>query len=67
MTVKELKRVLKELTSYLNEHDDDEKIKMVSNTYFLGDCHYFLGVSGYEGGYINLEDLFEDEDEEDDY
>ena len=64
MTVKELKRVLKELTNYLNEHDDDEKIKMVSNTYFLGDCHYFLGVSGYEGGYINLEDLFEDEEED---
>ena len=66
MTVKSLRMKLQRFLNNLEGYDDDTEVKMVSNTYFLGDCSYFLGVSGYDGGYINLEDPV-DEDEEEDY
>ena len=44
---------------------------MVTNTYFLGSCSYFMGVSGYDGGYFaipNVEvqekDEYDEEEEE---
>ena len=47
-------------------YDDDDKIRMVSNTYFLGNANMFLGIAGYNGGYINLSNIeTEDDDEED--
>ena len=65
MTVKSLRMKLNRFLNILEGYDDEAEVKMVSNTYFLGDCSYFLGVSGYDGGYINLEDpVDEDEDEE---
>ena len=65
MTVKKLRKVLESVLRDLNNYDDDAEVKMVSNTYFLGDCRYFLGVAGYDGGYINLDEPVEDDEEED--
>lgn len=70
MTVKEVRRYLERALDRMNDFDEDDKIVMVSNTYHLGDCHVFLGVSGFDGGYINLEypeidEDYYDEDEED--
>lgn len=63
MTVKEIRRYLERALDKMSDFDEDDKIVMVTNTYHLGDCHVFLGVSGFDGGYINLE---EPEIEEDD-
>ena len=67
MTIKELKELLEEKLEILEQYDEDKKIRLVSNTYFLGDTKYFLGVAGYNGGYLALDDLEEkiEEDEED--
>lgn len=70
MTVKQLKELLQEKLDILEEYDDDLEVKMVGNTYFLGGAREFLGIAGYNGGYINLEWLEEqivtnsDEDDE---
>ena len=60
-----VRRILQLTLDRLDAIDDcgkeDIDIKTVSNTYFLGGCNYFLGVSGYDGGYINL-DVLETED-----
>ncbi len=62
MNVSELKEILNNALNTLKKYDDDKHVRMVTNTYFLGDCWYFLGVSGCEGGYIDLDDPV-DEDE----
>ena len=68
MTVGKLKRVLQSTLDELDNYDDEQEVKMVSNTYFLGNPQYFLGVAGYDGGYISFDNLVEDdEDEEDDW
>lgn len=69
MTVKELRDILQDKLDILEGYEDDQKVKMESNTYFLGGAHTFLGIAGYDGGYINLAHLEEqiedlDEDEE---
>ena len=60
-----IRRILQLTLDRLDAIDDcgkeDIDIKTVSNTYFLGSCNYFLGISGYDGGYINL-DVLETED-----
>lgn len=69
MTVRDLKELLEEKLEILEQYEDDDKIKMVTNTYFLGGASQFLGISGYNGGYISLSALEEyiDTDEEEDY
>ena len=64
MKVNELREKLKQALNILDDYDDDQKVKMVTNTYFLGGCRTFLGISGYNGGYINLEDPVEDNEED---
>lgn len=59
MTVGELKNVLQDVLEQLEDFEDDSNIKLVSNTYFLGNAHYFLGVSGYDGGYLSLDSISE--------
>lgn len=61
ITAERLRRVLEEAIERLEDFEDEAQIETVSNTYFLGDCRYFLGVSGYDGGYVNLDDLREEE------
>lgn len=68
MKVYELKQQLANYLEILEDYDDELKIKLEPNTYFLGHPTYFLGVAGYDGGYLNLDDLEENiitkEDEE---
>ena len=70
MKVKELKEKLQSVIDDLEQnYDDEQKVKMVTNTYFLGHASLFLGIAGYDGGYVNLRDIEtedEDESEEDD-
>ena len=66
-----LRSILQDALDRLSEIDDGGEesvpIAMVSNTYFLGDCSAFLGVSGYNGGYVNLDRInLEGEEEEGD-
>lgn len=65
ITVKDLKEKLQNVIDDLEQnYDDEQKIRMVSNTYFLGNANMFLGIAGYNGGYINLSDIETEEDED---
>lgn len=66
MTVKKLRKILEDTLRDLDCYDDDQEVKMVSNTYFLGNPRYFLGVSGYDGGYISFDEPVEDDEEDED-
>lgn len=63
MTIKELKEILNDLQNELDNYDDEKKVRVVSNTYFLGYSKYFLGIAGSYGGYINFDRLTDDEGE----
>lgn len=67
MTVKELKDLLSSILDNLDNYDDNDEIRKETNTYFLNGAKYFLGISGYNGGYIDLSNIKIDEDEEEDY
>lgn len=68
ITVKDLKEKLQSVIEDLEQnYDDEQKIRMVSNTYFLGHPNMFLGIAGYNGGYINLSDIETEEDDEEEY
>lgn len=62
--VSRLKDILQTALNELDNYEDDQKISLVSNTYFLGHANYFIGISGYDGGYLDLNNI-EVEDEED--
>lgn len=71
MKVKELKEMLQEYVYILKQYEDNDEINMVTNTYFLSNNRVFLGMSGYNGGYISLANLEEEiitgeEDDDDD-
>ena len=56
-------KTVKDLKKYLEEnYDDNEIINIVSNTYFLGHCSCFLGIAGYNGGFINLDNPTDSEE-----
>lgn len=59
MKVGELKELLNNWLDTLEQYEDEDNIKMEGNTYFLGGARYFLGISGYDGGYVNLSCLEE--------
>jgi hypothetical protein len=68
ITVRNLKNKLENVLSQLDDLEDDQKINLVSNTYFLGHPRLFLGIAGYEGGYLALdciEDSLADKDDDD--
>ena len=64
MTVKELKDLLSSILDNLDNYDDNDEVKKETNTYFLKGTKYFLGIAGYNGGYIDLANIKIDEDEE---
>ena len=70
MKVQKLKELLQNYLDILEQYEDNDEIKMVTNTYFLSDNRVFLGMAGYDGGYISLSNLEEEiitGDEEDEY
>ena len=65
ITVKNLKEKLQSVIDDLEQnYDNEQKVRMVSNTYFLGHPNMFLGIAGRDGGYINLHDIETEDAEE---
>ena len=64
MTVKELKDLLSSILDNLDNYDDNDEVKKETNTYFLKGTKYFLGIAGYNGGYIDLANINIDKDDE---
>lgn len=66
--VKYLKEKLQNAIDALEDLNDEDNIHLEPNTYFLHGANNFLGISGYDGGYLDLdriEEAVEDEDNED--
>ena len=68
MKVKDLKELLEQTLFQLEDYEDEDEVKMVSNTYFLNGAYHFIGIAGYNGGYISLDDIeiIKEDEEEDD-
>lgn len=68
ITVGKLKQQLQDTLDTLNDLEDSQKIRLESNTYFLGNARVFIGIAGHDGGYLNLnaieDNLIDDEDNE---
>ena len=66
--VKYLKEKLQNAIDALEDLNDEDNIHLEPNTYFLHGANNFLGISGYDGGYLDLDRIEEavedDEDEE---
>lgn len=67
MTVRNIRKYLEAALNNLSDYQDDSKVVMVSNTYFLKGAYVFLGIAGYDGGYIDLDDIRIEEDEDEEY
>ena len=62
MTIKELKEHLQSVIDYLEEHYFDEnKVRVVSNTYFLRGATHILET---RQGFIDLDNPVDDEDDD---
>lgn len=66
ISVAKLKEKLQNVIDDLNELDDDKKLNLESNTYFLNGSRFFVGIAGYDGGYLDLDDVTEHVEEDDD-
>ena len=66
ITVAKLKEKLQNVIDDLNELDDDKKLSLESNTYFLNGSRFFVGITGYDGGYLDLDNVAEHVEEDDD-
>lgn len=66
MKVRVVRNILQKALDQLEGMEDTDEIDSVSNTYFLGNCN-FLGIKGHNGGFVNIDNirLEEDEDEDD--
>ena len=62
--VSKLKQILKNALSDLEGLEDEQEVHLVSNTYFLGHANHFLGISGYNGGYLDLNNIEVEDNEE---
>lgn len=67
ISVAKLKEKLQDVINDLNELDDDKKLNLESNTYFLNGSRFFVGIAGYDGGYLDLDNVTEHVEENDDY
>lgn len=59
ISVAKLKEKLQNVIDDLDELDDDKKLSLESNTYFLNGSRFFVGISGYDGGYLDLDNVVE--------
>ena len=66
ISVAKLKEKLQSVINDLNELDDDKKLNLESNTYFLNGSRFFVGIAGYDGGYLDLDNVAEHVEEDDD-
>lgn len=66
ISVAKLKEKLQSVINDLNELDDDKKLSLESNTYFLNGSRFFVGIAGYDGGYLDLDNVTEHVEEDDD-
>lgn len=71
MKVFRLREKLRDVLHILDDYPGDADIELESNTYFLKSCKYFIGISGYSGGYVSLDNIQEsikmdENDDEDD-
>jgi len=60
MTVKKLKSILSRAIQELEMYEDDEELRLHSDTYHLVQkkgSRNLLSVVGFEGGYLDLEDI----------
>lgn len=62
--VSKLKQILENALSNLEGLNDEQKINLATNTYFLGHAKCFLGISGYNGGYLDLNNIEVEDNEE---
>lgn len=67
ISVAKLKEKLQSVINDLDELDDDKKLNLESNTYFLNGSRFFVGIAGYDGGYLDLDNVTEHVEEDDDY
>lgn len=67
MKVSKIRKKLEQFLEVLEDIPADKDIKLRSNTYRIAeDGDFFLGFSGYDGGYLTLSDI-EETDEDEDY
>lgn len=59
MKLHKLRDKLRDILYILDDYPGDSDIKLESNTYFLKSANYFIGISGYNGGYISLDNIEE--------
>lgn len=67
--VSKLKNRLQNALNDLEDLDDNAEINLASNTYFINGARTFIGISGYDGGYLDLDRIEENlvDNEEDEY
>lgn len=69
MKVFRLREKLRDILNILDDYPANADIDLVSNTYFLNNAKYFIGISGYDGGYVSLDNIQEsikiDDDKDD--
>ena len=61
-----MKEKLERAISQLEDLDDEDNVRLESNTYFLHGANAFLGISGYNGGYLDLDRIEEAVENDDD-
>ena len=68
ISVEKLKNKLQSVIDDLDNLEDNQKLNLESNTYFLNESRFFVGIAGYDGGYLDLDNVAEHvEDDDDDY
>ena len=66
ISVEKLKNKLQSVIDDLDNLEDNQKLKLESNTYFLNGSRFFVGIAGYDGGYLDLDNVTEHVEEDDD-
>ena len=73
MNVGKFREILRDALHILDDYPSTDEIELKSNTYFLGSCRFFVGISGFDGGYVSLDNIgnaiitSDDDDDEDEF